>query len=260
VLSPFPKFFVDTTPYMGYLSTTINPEDKMEIIEGIQPGPWMILIYGVPGIGKSTLASLAKKPLFIDCEGGISRINAHKTPRIYDMKELHEALDHKSAHQTIVIDTVDGVEEIVRKHVLYTNGWKNLEQAGYGKGHGVFAETFGELITKVEQLKARKKNIIWIGHDQIKPFASPDAESYDRYIPKMAKNIVGQLVGRCDAVFFCQHEHLVKTDKTNEDRVRGIGTGKRLIRTCETPAWIAKNRFNLAPTLPMDGSIFEQLV
>ena len=234
----------------------------MELIEGIQPGPWMILAYGVPGCGKSTLCTYAPKPLFIDCEGGLARVDCHKTPRINNIEDLKEAINitFKSDYQTIVFDTVDGVEEIIRNHILKEYNWKNLEQPGFGKGVVVFAEYVSDFLRKVEQLKARGKNIIWVGHDQIKTHAAPDAEAYDRYIPKMAKSMGGLFIGRCDAVLFCQHEHLVKTDKTNEDRVRGIGTGKRLIRTCETPAWIAKNRFNLAPTLPMDGSIFAQLV
>jgi hypothetical protein len=68
------------------------------------------------------------------------------------------------------------------------------------------------------------------------------------------------LVGRADAVFFAQYEALLKSDKTNEDRLRAIGTGRRILRTQEAPAWIAKNRFGLESTVAMDATIFEKLV
>ena len=37
-----------------------------------------LLIYGPPGIGKSTLASLAPKPIFIDVENGLRRLKVEK--------------------------------------------------------------------------------------------------------------------------------------------------------------------------------------
>jgi hypothetical protein len=112
----------------------------MEIIKGATGGAWMIYIYGVPGVSKSTLCSHAPAPLFLDCEGGLARINADKTPRINTMAELKEAINfaYKSDYQTIVFDTIDVVEEILRRQVLVDNGWKTLETPGFGKGGGVF--------------------------------------------------------------------------------------------------------------------------
>lgn len=233
----------------------------MEILHGTQDVPWMIFVYGVPGIGKSTLCASAPKPLFLDLEGGIARIPCSKTTRIETLAHVKEALNmaYKSDFSTIVIDTVDGLEDLVRRAVLVDNKWTTLETPGFGKGHGVFAERMNDMLTGIESFKAKGKNVIFVGHDQIKSHAAPDAEAYDRYQPKLAKNVVGMFISRCDAVIFAQNEHVAKADRTNEDRVRGVGTGKRLLRCSETPAWIAKNRFGLPHTLEMTPEFFNLL-
>lgn len=233
----------------------------MEIIKGATGGAWMIYIYGVPGVGKSTLCVNAAAPLYLDCEGGVARIQADKTPRINTMAELKDAINfaYKSDYQTIVFDTIDVVEEILRRQVLVDNGWKTLETPGFGKGGGVFYEYVADFLRGVEALKGRGKNVIWVGHDQIRTHAAPDTDAYDRYIPKLDKKIVGLFVGRCDGVFFCQHETIARSSKSDDERVRGIGTGKRIIRTTETPAWIAKNRFNLPATVDMNPEFFTLL-
>jgi hypothetical protein len=234
----------------------------MEIIKGRQNVAWMGALYGVPGIGKSTIAAQAPLPLFLDLEGGLSRIECDKSPRITTWDELVAGLRfaYESHYQTVVLDTIDGLEELIRKHVCDINGWKSIEAPGFGKGWAVMQERFQELLGICEKLKAKGKNILFIGHEQIKTFTSPDQDAYDRYILKMNAKLASILVGRVDFVFFAQYETLLKTDRTNDERLRAVGTGKRILRTQEAPAWIAKNRFNLEPTVPMDKSIFDKLV
>lgn len=233
----------------------------MEIIKGVQKNAWMVVLYGVPGIGKSTAAAHAPKPLFFDLEGGLARINCDKTPRINTHAELMDALRfaYQSEYETIVLDTIDGIEEILRKHVCETHSWKSIEAAGYGKGWVIMVEKFQELLTSLETFKAKGKNVMFIGHEIIKSFAAPDQDAYDRYILKMNQKLASVLVGRADAVFFAQYEALLKTDRTHEDRLRAIGTGRRIVRTQEAPAWIAKNRFGLEPTIEMNAELFTKL-
>ena len=120
----------------------------MEIIKGRVKAPWLAVLYGVPGIGKSTLAALAPDPLFLDLEGGLTRVECARSPRINSWPELVEALRfaHGSEYQTVVLDTVDGLEDIIRRHVCEANNWKSIEAPGYGKGYAVMQEKFLELL------------------------------------------------------------------------------------------------------------------
>jgi len=234
----------------------------MEVLKGLQSCAWIMALYGVPGIGKSTLASLAPSPIFLDLEGGLDRIDCDKSRRISSWSELTEALKfcHGSDYKTIVIDTIDGLEDIIRRHVCESGGQKSIEAFGYGKGYTIMQERLMEILLMCDLLKTKGKNVLFIGHEVIKTFSAPDSDSYDRYILKMNAKLAGVLVGRVDAVFFAQYETKLKEDKTKEERMRAVGTGKRILRTQEAPAWIAKNRFNLEPTVAMDKSIFEKLI
>ena len=52
-----------------------------------------ILVYGQAGVGKSTLSLSAPKPLMIDCDGGIHRVNyGHLTDTI-QVKNYQDVLD-----------------------------------------------------------------------------------------------------------------------------------------------------------------------
>ena len=44
----------------------------LPIITGKTPTAPKVLIYGLPGVGKSTLAAKLKRPLFLDFEGGLN--------------------------------------------------------------------------------------------------------------------------------------------------------------------------------------------
>lgn len=234
----------------------------MEIIKGRQPAAWLGVVYGVPGIGKSTLAAQAPRPLFLDLEGGLTRIDCDRTPRLGTWQELMEGMKFffESDYQSLVIDTVDGLEEIVRRNVCELNGWKSIEAPGFGKGYAVMMERFQDFLSLCERVKAKNKNVLFIGHEVIKTHQAPDTDAYDRYNLKMNNRLAAILVGRVDFVFFAQYEAHIKSDRNNDDRLRAVGTGKRILRTQEAPAWIAKNRFGLEPTTDMDASIFGKLI
>src|SRR5258707_13543331 len=76
--------------------------------------PVMALLYGQPGIGKSTWAAGAPKPIFISTERGLDQLNVAKLPAPKDFKSLYEQVDalDKEDHeyQTAVLDTINGPE------------------------------------------------------------------------------------------------------------------------------------------------------
>jgi hypothetical protein len=233
----------------------------MDIIKGKQQRAWKGLIYGVPGIGKSSFAALAPKPLFLDIEDGIARIDADKTPLLKNYDEFLQALRwaYDSEYQTIVIDTMDYLENHIHNHLCIVNNWKNIEQPGFGKGYAIAQEEWFKLMHIFDNFVAAGKNILLVGHDQIKSYVSPDQDAYDRYLIKLNQKSAALVVAKMDFVFFAQFETILKEDRVKDDRLRAVGTGKRVLRTCETPAWIAKNRFGLTPSIPMDDKIFASL-
>ncbi len=213
----------------------------------------------------SSFASQAPSPLFVDMENGLSRIDCARTPSIKSWESLKEAMTFAAKSEefkTIVFDSIDALEQIIVQKVLEDDGTKkqSLADFGYGRGYELLAATTGLFVGMCDKLKFDYgKNIILIGHDKIKKFEDPASDSYDRYQLNMHEKSAAMLIGRCDAVLFARWETHTKSraDSMNKDKKRAIGTGRRVLFTEETPAWVAKNRFSLPPEVELSSEIFQ---
>ena len=93
----------------------------MQIITGKQPKPVKGVIYGPEGVGKSSLGKDMPKPLFIDVEGGTSRLDLSRTPKPNSFAHFKQILGDLArdpmGFQTIVIDTADWLEKLASKQI-----------------------------------------------------------------------------------------------------------------------------------------------
>ena len=82
-----------------------------------------VLIYGVPSIGKTTLALSAPRPLLIDLDKGIARVEApyRKDTLIADtFEEMKNDLETSdlSNYDSIIIDTAGALLELEKSYVM----------------------------------------------------------------------------------------------------------------------------------------------
>jgi hypothetical protein len=220
----------------------------MEIIKGINKQATIICFYGVAGLGKSTLASMAPNPLFIDLEGGIDRIDCHSTPKIQDKKSLQEALGFalESKYDTIVIDTLSAWEEICSRDIIAESGkpYTSLADFPYGTGFEALKAKQSNFMTALFRLKDSGKNVITIAHEAIETINNPLGENYDRYTLALHKKSIPLIVGKMDAVFYCAYEKVTKELETSK-KIVAKDTGRRVLYSQEKSNFLAKNRFNL---------------
>ena len=93
----------------------------MGLIETIQRGktpmPPRLMLYGTEGIGKSTLASHAPKPIFVQTEDGLGEIACEKFPLAGSVADVLAALAELNAaehpYQTVVVDSLDWLERLI---------------------------------------------------------------------------------------------------------------------------------------------------
>src|SRR3990167_61482 len=110
---------------------------SLETLKRSTPLPPRDLIYGVQGIGKSTLASLMPSPVFLAAEDGLSGLEgvAHWEIRSYgNAIEAISALHGEHLHQTVVIDTVTAFEPMLHCHLIDQWGVDSLDKVGMNGG------------------------------------------------------------------------------------------------------------------------------
>ena len=84
------------------------------------------LIYGQPGMGKTTLALSAPHPVLLDFDGGVHRVNAaHRvdTVQITKWEEVNEVLSSQEVakYRTIVIDTAGKMLSFMDQYIIQNN-------------------------------------------------------------------------------------------------------------------------------------------
>lgn len=226
-----------------------------KVTSGVKMHPLAIMVMGRPGIGKSTLGSNAKNPIYMGAEDTNS-LDVSRFPKIIEWNQVHECVDslinEKHEFKTLVIDTLDSIEPLLHRQICKESSVKSLELAygGYGKGYTRAAEMFLDFRNKLELLRAKGMNILILAHTESKVFEDPMlGVSYRKYEMKMHKKAFPIFSEWVDAVLFADFE----TFKTDNDKP--VGVGKRIMYTEARPGFEAKNRFNLPYIVDLDWGI-----
>ncbi len=225
----------------------------LNITTGVEKTPIKTVIYGAEGVGKSSLAASFPNPLFLDTEGGTSRLNVRRI-RIQDWEGLiatvKEVLANPEVCQTLVLDTADWAESYCIDYICAKYRQASIESFGYGKGYTYVQEEFGELLKLLSKLTEVGINPVIIAHGKPRKFELPDEQgAFDRYETKLTRQVAPLIKEWCDMLLFCNYKTFVVTTENKSKKAQG---GKRVMYTTHNPCWDAKNRFNLPDELDLD--------
>ncbi|MFQ5494373.1 MAG: ATP-binding protein [Phycisphaerae bacterium] len=231
---------------------------------GVRQTPPRLLVYGTEGIGKSTLASQAPSPIFVQTEDGLDRIDCASFPMATTFDAVMNALRALYAephdYRTVVVDSLDWLERLAWDAVCLADGVDSIEKVGkgYAKGYTEALTEWRRVLTGLDALRSKRgMAVIMIAHSKIEKFEDPESVAYDRYSPRLHKHACALLTEWADAVFFATRKLYVKTEDAGFNRQRAIAQpvgdagGDRVLRCVGGPSCVAKNRYGLAAELPL---------
>lgn len=253
-------------PFAGPAAVMVDTHGLLSNIRrGKSQGPWKILIYGQPGIGKSTLASYSPAPFFIDLENGLKELDIAATPEpvtSYDeMLDWLRDLTSSREFKTVVIDTIDVIERWLAQRAVkaYNSNPANktkvqsINEIGWGKDGAYIADEWKGMLDVFEAMNRKGKNVLLVGHQKVEKFSNPMDLDYEYFTYNIHKKALDYVTGKLDAVLYCRREQLVKDD----GKGKAVATARRFIYTEQGASYIAKNRWKLPAEVPMDRGIFD---
>lgn len=227
------------------------------VIVGKTAKPRRIVLDGSKGIGKSTWAAGAPKPIFVQAEDGVEDIGVARFPKSETWEDLFGRLrqlgEEEHEYRTAVIDSLDGVERLIFAEVCRDQGKRNIEDIGYAKGYTFALDYWRKLLSALDFLRDEcGMNVILIAHTKMERFEDPEQASYDRWTLQLHKHATALITQWADEVLFATYRVYIRTTDEGFDKKksRGIGTGERCLKTTERPSHVAKNRLGMPDEIP----------
>lgn len=216
--------------------------------------PQKILIYGTPGLGKTTFGCTFERPILLRVEDGAGALDVPTFPKLVEtyqeMCDAISALHGEHNFKTLAVDSLDWLEPIVWANTCARLDIDSLERMGYGKGYLEADKDWRMILGGLDSLRLnRGMDIVLICHAEIKRHEPPDGEPYDRYQLKLNKRAWALWQEWAEMLLFCNYRRrAIKTKdggNKGQDKFRAEGSGERCVYCDERPAYLAKNRWGL---------------
>ncbi|MCC7407612.1 MAG: ATP-binding protein [Phycisphaeraceae bacterium] len=236
----------------------------MSLLSQIQVGrrsaPRRCMIHGVQGVGKSSWAASSDRPIFIQTEDGLGEIDCAKFPLALSFGEvmtaLHELRTGSHEFRTVVVDSLDWLERLIWQDICLAENVSNIEKIGYQKGY-TFALSYWRLFLEaLDGLRRERASggmaVILTAHTKIEKFQTPEDSAFDRFSPRLHKLAAAVVMEWCDEVFFATY-----STASDPKKVRNVTAPERVMRTCEGPTHVAKNRLQMPYELPLEWAAYD---
>lgn len=232
----------------------------LELVEDAKTCAPRITLYGVPGVGKSTVAAEFPEPLFLRTEEvGIEGIKALPIAKTWEdafgyITDLAKTPD--LPYKTIVIDSVSKLDSLLIDYIV-KNDPKAISlgsaAGGYGKGFELAQRYHREFKKRCDYLAFNRGiAVVFVCHVATMKHKSPDAEDYDKYSIVMNHDKSREVyIDDVDLVAFGRIKSF--TDELDSGRVIVKSTNQRIFVTGLNDSNVSKNRFHMPAEVPMSA-------
>lgn len=252
---------------------------EIKIIKGKQKKKFVTIVYGEPGVGKSTFGSLYPKPVFIGNEVP-HHIDVYKAPSVdtYEglmasAKAIKKMQEEKPQFKTVVMDTLSGIQDGLIAEMLGPNVSKlttpegkvnklsvHTWGGGFAAGQQKILSRFVDIYNILDSVPGIDDIVILshtrgrIVHTTLEGVLAKRDDSNDtkdeftKLTPALETKIMEFFFQKADNMFFL--DILRTAAKSGEDIV---SENKRMVRTVGTQFYMAKNRSGLKDSYVFTG-------
>lgn len=238
---------------------------KIQITKGKVKRAVRTVLYGVAGVGKSTFASNIPDALFIDTESGTDSMDVARLPKPESWSDLQEELDFvlkEKPCSTLVVDTIDRIENLLIQDTVQLNGKNSIEDYGYGKGYVMIQERWQkEFLFRLDKIIASGINVVLVAHSISRKVETPEESAYDHWELNLSRKVAPVTRDWTDMMLFCNYDlNIVDTSNGNGiEKRKAVGNIKRKIFCNQKPQFDAKNRFGLADSYDLSFEPFRKI-
>jgi len=176
-----------------------------------------VCVYGGPKAGKSTLASLAPKSVFIDLNKGVSSLGVTVVDvNITNFSTLREVMRQAPSFVpeggTLVIDSATEVDAMIVEYLKATYDKKSVKELGFDK-FPCSVEAFRLLLSDLDAVVRSKRNVVLLAHEVASNYKNPLGEDYRILGPDMSHATTGS----CQGALVAWVDHLFRLSLIEPD-------------------------------------------
>lgn len=219
------------------------------LIKSTTPAPPKLIVYGQPGVGKTTFAASAGA-ILLDCENGAGAVpGLTRTPYLETWPQMRQwlvelASDPPQGFSALAIDTIDWMVQRIVEHVVLELDGKargditntlGTAHGGYFKAREIVQNiVYRDLLPMLNAVAGRGAAVILLAHAANTKLTTP--EGFDQRIasPDIPHWIAPPFIEWADGVLYACAE---------KDR--------RVLKTQGTNVILAKNRYSLPAEVPL---------
>ena len=164
----------------------------------VSVNPKILLLYGAPKVGKTTMLSKLNDCLVIDTESGSHMLEGYfqSVNSKEELLEFYKEATDGHEYKIFALDTIDKLVEWTSKDVIKEMGVDDIADLPYGKGFGMVRE---RVLNNIKKLQSLCSKTIIVGHRKtaaaVDNSTAVEPESLD-----LSGKLKNQLMAQSDAI------------------------------------------------------------
>ena len=244
------------------------PLGDMVISRGVvEGGGQRIVLYGDAGAGKTTLASVLPRPVFIDVERSTRELNTARV-ECHSYEEVRARLANPALDEfgSVNLDSGSVLQALAHRHVLETvpsEGGKtcrSIEDYGWGKGYRHIYDHFALVLADLDRRAEMGQHVCLICHAEATSAPNPQGPDWLRWEPQL-QSIKNSNI-RSLVLQWAGHVLFLGKDVAVDSAGKGIGGTTRTLHVTDQATMLAKSRVlrNAIPVSEGDPATWTQLL